>query len=46
MRAASDILKPGDLAPEFSLESATGERFDSTALRGAPAAIFFFRGTW
>ena len=36
------MLNPGDKAPDFSLQSDTGETLDLAALAGKRAVIFFY----
>lgn len=36
----------GDAAPDFTLESRTGERITLSALRGRRVLLVFYRGHW
>lgn len=36
------LLAPGDAAPEFSLQTDTGETVSTTALTGKPIVLFFY----
>lgn len=36
----------GDVAPDFSLESRTGERVTLSELRGRRIVLVFYRGHW
>jgi peroxiredoxin Q/BCP len=40
------FLHVGVPAPDFTLTSATGERYQLAALQGQKVALFFFRGSW
>jgi cytochrome oxidase Cu insertion factor (SCO1/SenC/PrrC family) len=44
---ASETLSAGSIAPNFSLASASGERFDlhAEAAKG-PIVVVFYRGHW
>lgn len=40
-------VKPGDLFPEFSLQTSTGEWFSPSQIKGKKAALYiFYRGDW
>jgi peroxiredoxin len=45
-RTPSPLLRNGSLLPELELRTLDGSLFSTTELRGAPAALFFFRGNW
>jgi peroxiredoxin Q/BCP len=36
------LLKPGDTAPEFTLETDSGETISLSALKGKPIVLFFY----
>jgi len=42
----SSTLQVGSPAPEFQLESASGERFALRHPLASPLALVFIRGTW
>ncbi len=42
----SDALVRGDQAPEFELQTATGETITDRDLRGRKSLVLFLRGTW
>jgi peroxiredoxin len=42
----SSTLQVGSLAPEFQLESASGERFALRHSLASSLALVFIRGTW
>jgi|GEM_PF-1858588 len=42
----SSTLHVGDLAPDFELDTAGGERFALRLAAGSPLALVFIRGTW
>jgi peroxiredoxin len=42
----SDMLKPGQTLVPFGLVSASGEKINSSDLRGRPHILMFFRGNW
>ena len=42
----TDTLGRGDRAPEFELQTATGETISDRDLRGRMSLVFFLRGTW
>jgi peroxiredoxin len=43
---AAQALTAGTLLPELTLRTLDGEQFSTARLRGAPAAMFFYRGSW
>jgi peroxiredoxin Q/BCP len=43
---ANTLLHVGVPAPDFTLNSATGELVRLSALQGQKVALFFFRGSW
>ena len=45
-RFDSAQLMVGGKLPEFSLQDASGSRFESSSLLGAPAVVLFYRGNW
>ena len=40
----SKIITPGDLAPDFELDSVRGERVRPSDYRGRPVLLAFLRG--
>lgn len=44
--AAPKAPKAGQALPEFSLETAEGQRMESRSLDGRPAVLVFYRGNW
>jgi peroxiredoxin len=42
----SSTLHVGDLAPDFELDTAGGERFALRQATGSRLALVFIRGTW
>ncbi len=46
MPRTNTLLHTGVPAPDFTLNSATGERYQLSALQGQKVALFFFRGSW
>lgn len=44
--APQPVLKPGDPAPPFHLETAFGEKRSLEDFRGHPLVLLFQRGTW
>ena len=46
MPRTNTLLQVGVPAPDFTLTSATGERYQLSALQGQKVALFFFRGSW
>ena len=46
MPRTNTLLQVGVPAPDFTLNSATGDPVRLSALRGQKVALFFFRGSW
>ncbi|MDX1625496.1 MAG: peroxiredoxin family protein [Wenzhouxiangellaceae bacterium] len=44
--AAQGAPQAGDPLPDFAVETAEGERVESSALGGRPAVLVFYRGNW
>ena len=36
------MIRPGDLAPDFELETDEGEKLRLSSLRGRPVVLFFY----
>ncbi len=46
LKAESETLRAGDMAPDFTLSKADGTAVRLTDYGGKPLAIIFIRGTW
>ena len=44
--AASELLKPGDAAPEFTLHATPDQRVSLSELRGQPVILAFYPADW